>query len=117
MKPEQWILPEVLRVGTQFFTIKPWNKPPGKFQGDINMGLQRIRVWSRLGPEEQVSTLLHELVHAFLYRGGLDNLMAPGAQEAVGNAIATGLLDLATDNESFVECLAGLRRVGLPIAM
>lgn len=115
MKPETWILPEVLRVGTQFFTIQPWERPPKKIQGDINMGLQRIRVWVGLGPEEQVSTLIHELIHAFLHRGGLDNLVAPGVEEAVGNAIATGLLDLATDNESFVECLAGLRRTGLPV--
>jgi hypothetical protein len=115
VKTERWILPEVLRVGTQFFTIQPWVRPLGKFQGDINMTLQRIRIWAGLGPEEQVATLLHELIHAFLCRGGLDNLMEPRTQEAVANAIASGLLDLATDNESFVECLAGLRRIGLPV--
>lgn len=82
-------------------------KLPAEFEGvDCGQFLSyrnRIDLSGVLAPDVERNTLLHELVHAMLFYGGLRETLSKRDEELLCNSLAMMLLGILRENPSLVR--------------
>ena len=102
---------EVVRIGAVDFRVKENPELPlrNNWIGCISTSVSEIELAPALSPQMRMQTLLHEMVHAILKQGRVEEKFTNEADmEVVVDVVAYGVLGIIRDNPELMREIVDL---------
>ena len=97
-----------LKLGKKIIKIKVVQKIPGEPKsvlGVFDPG-DRVIYLRKQDKNEMMYTLMHEIMHAYIWHASLHNFVKPNVEELVCDTFANAFIDLA--NNGFADLVEGV---------
>lgn len=99
------MIPKKVKIGWRVYTVEVCDNlefENEEAMGSFQVANHTIKISSEIGYEEQVCTLIHEILHGIFLNGGQEDARC---DEGIIECVASGMYQLLRDNPKLIDAI------------